>query len=135
MGSIPVRPAIQCCIFTTHQIDTKSTICYNTCLLINKEFIMQARTFINKYSNSNKSTGFSVYDNVKATEKWLEYALDIVDMQDAMMRSLDFNEKYMLAQALVVAERKKAYMYRHKNFDLKRAATLFNAVKHRQKVV
>jgi hypothetical protein len=96
---------------------------------------MQARNFINKYNTSNKSTGFSVYDNVKATEKWLEYALDIVDMQDAMMRSLDFDEKYMLAQALVVAERKRDYMYRHKNFDLKRASTLFNAVKHRQKVI
>ena len=96
---------------------------------------MQARNFINKYNSSNKSTGFSTYDKVKATEKWLEYALDVMAMQDAMMKSLDFNEKYNLAQALVVAERKKAYMYRHKNFDLKRAATLFNAVKHRQKVV
>jgi hypothetical protein len=41
----------------------------------------------------------------------------------------------MLAQALVVAERKKAYMYRHKNFDLKRASMLFSAVKNKQKVI
>ena len=95
---------------------------------------MQARNFINKYNSNNKSTGFSTYDRVKATEKWLEYSLDILDMQDAMMRSLDFNEKYMLAQALVVAERKRDYMYRHKNFDVKRASTVFNAVKHRKKV-
>jgi hypothetical protein len=40
----------------------------------------------------------------------------------------------MLAQALVVAERKKDYMYRHKNFDLKRASMLFSAVKNKQKV-
>jgi len=96
---------------------------------------MQACNFINKYNANNKSTGFSTYDSIKATEKWLEYALDVVDMQDAMMRSLDFNEKYMLAQALVVAERKKTYMYRHKNFDLKRASTLLSAVKNKQKVV
>ena len=95
---------------------------------------MQAHMFINKYNASNTSTGFSVYDNVKATEKWLEYTLDAVDMQEAMMKSLDFNEKYMLAQALVIVERKRAYMYRHKNFDLKRATTLLSAVKHRQKV-
>lgn len=95
---------------------------------------MQARNFINKYNTSNKSTGFSTYDRVKATEKWLEYALDIIDMQDAMMKSLDFNEKYLLAQALVVAERKRDYMYRHKNFDFKRASTIFNTVKHRKKV-
>ena len=96
---------------------------------------MQAQNFINKYNSSNKSAGFSTYDKVKATEKWLEYALDVIDMQDAMMKSLDFNEKYNLAQALVVVERKKAYMYRHKNFDLKRASMLFSAVKNKQKVV
>jgi len=94
---------------------------------------MQAANFISKYTATSKSSGFSTYDRVKATEKWLEYALDIMDMQDAMMRSLDFNEKYLLAQALEVAERKRAYMYRHKNFDFKRATTLFNAVKHRVK--
>jgi len=96
---------------------------------------MQACNFINKYSSTNKSAGFSAYDRVKATEKWLEYALDVMDMQDAMMSSLDFTEKYKLAQALVVAERKKDYMYRHRNFDIKRAATLFNAVKHCKKTV
>ena len=95
---------------------------------------MQARNFINKYNISNKSTGFSTYDRVRATEKWLEYSLDIIDMQEAMMKSLDFNEKYLLAQALVVAERKKEYMYKHKNFNLRDALTVFNAVKHRQKV-
>jgi hypothetical protein len=94
---------------------------------------MQAHNFINKYNASNASAGFSTYDKVKATEKWLEYTLDVVDMQEAMMQSLDFDEKYMLAQALVVAERKRAYMYRHKNFDIKRATTLLSAVKHSQK--
>ena len=95
---------------------------------------MQAHNFINKYNASNASAGFSTYDKVKATEKWVEYTLDVVDMQEAMMQSLDFDEKYMLAQALVVAERKRAYMYRHKNFDIKRASTLLSAVKHSQKV-
>lgn len=96
---------------------------------------MQARNFINKYKPSNTAAGFSTYDRVKATEKWLEYSLDIMDMQTAMMQSLDFNEKYELAQALEVAERKRAYMYRHRNFDLARASCLFNAVKHREKAV
>jgi hypothetical protein len=96
---------------------------------------MQACNYISKYNISNKSTGFSTYDRIKATEKWLEYALDIVDMQDAMMRSLDFDQKYQLAQALVVVERKKAYMYNHKNFDSKRAFTLFSAVKNCKKTV
>jgi hypothetical protein len=33
-------------------------------------------------------------------------------------------------EALETAERKKAYMYKHKNFDLKRALAIFDAVKH-----
>ena len=41
---------------------------------------MQAHNFINKYNSSNKSTGFSTYDRVQATEKWLEYAIDIIDI-------------------------------------------------------
>lgn len=95
---------------------------------------MQARNFINKYNSNNKSVGFSTYDKIQATEKWLEYALDVMDMQDAMMRSLDFNEKYDLAQALVIAERKKDYMYKHKNFDLRRATILLRSVRDTQKV-
>ncbi len=96
---------------------------------------MQAHNFINKYNSTNKTAGFSTYDKIKATEKWLEYAIDIIDMQAAMMQSKDFNEKYMLAQALVVAERKKEYMYKHKNFNLKRALTVFALVKNKQKTV
>jgi hypothetical protein len=69
------------------------------------------------------------YDKVKATEKWVEYSLDIADMSRILMSS-DFNTKWKLMAALEIAERKKAYMYKHKNFDVKRAAKLFDAVKH-----
>ena len=44
--------------------------------------------------------------------------------------TVDFNTKWRLAEALETAERKKAWMYKHKNFDVKRAARLFDAVKH-----
>ena len=85
--------------------------------------------FVNKYSSNNKSKHVVPYDRVKATEKWLEYALDIVDMQNALMLTKNIDEKFKLMAALEVAERKKAYMYKHKNFELNRALHIFNKVK------
>ena len=89
---------------------------------------MKAANFVAKYTGSNKSRAVVPYDKVKATEKWVEYALDIVDMSRLLMMS-DFDTKWKLTQALEIAERKKAYMYRHKNFDIKRASYIFNLVK------
>ena len=90
---------------------------------------MKAANFVAKYSANNKSKGIVPYDKVKATEKWVEYALDIADMSKLLMSS-DFNTKWKIASALEVAERKKAYMYKHKNFDINRAARLFDLVKN-----
>ena len=90
---------------------------------------MKAANFVAKYSSANKSRAVVPYDKVKATEKWVEYALDIVDMSKLLMSS-DFNTKWKIAAALEVAERKKAYMYKHKNFDINRAARLFDLVKN-----
>ena len=90
---------------------------------------MKAANFVAKYSGANKSRVVVPYDKVKATEKWVEYALDIVDMSKLLMSS-DFATKWKIAAALEVAERKKAYMYKHKNFDINRAARLFDLVKN-----
>ena len=89
---------------------------------------MRAANFVTKYAAVNKSKHVVPYDKIKATEKWVEYSLDIVDMSRLLMIS-DFDTKWRLTEALEVAERKKAYMYRHKNFDLKRASYIFNLVK------
>ena len=87
---------------------------------------MQAINFIRKYtaSNTNNKGQVSFY-KIKATEKWVEYSLDIVDMNKILMKS-DFNTKWKLMEALDIAERKRKYMYNHKNFELKRAMRLFD---------
>jgi hypothetical protein len=85
--------------------------------------------FVNKYSTSSKSKAVVPYDKIKATEKWIEYALDIVDMQAALMSTNNLNDKFKLMDALEVAERKKAYMYKHKNFDMQEAIATFKRVK------
>ena len=90
---------------------------------------MQAINFVTKYSATNKSRAVVPYDKVRATEKWVEYALDIADMSRILMTS-DFDTKWKLMAALEVAERKKAYMYKHKNFDVNRALKIFDAVKN-----
>ena len=79
---------------------------------------MQARTYVSKYKT--KSAGFSQYLKIQATEKWVEYMLDITDMNKILMTS-DFNTKMDLLEALTVAERKRDYMYRHPNFDFAKA--------------
>lgn len=90
---------------------------------------MKAINFVAKYSTANKSKAVVPYDKVKATEKWVEYSLDVADMSRILM-TVDFDTKWRLMEALAVAERKKEYMYRHKNFDIKRALKIFDAVKH-----
>ena len=88
----------------------------------------KAANFVAKYSTVNKSKAVLPYDRIKATEKWLEYSLDIVDMNKILMTS-DFNTKWQLMEALDIAERKRKYMYNHKNFNLKRAMQLFELCK------
>ena len=87
--------------------------------------MQKAANFVAKYSTANKSKAVVPYDKIKATEKWLEYSLDIVDINRILMKS-DFNTKWQLMEALDVAERKRKYMYNHKNFKLKRATQLFD---------
>ena len=89
---------------------------------------MRVANFVAKYSTANRSKAVVPYDKIKATEKWVEYSIDIQDMSRAIMQAT-FDEKWKLAAALEIAERKRTYMYRHKNFDLSRAGRLFDAVR------
>ena len=86
---------------------------------------MKAANFLTKYTGPKGKGFIQSYDKIKATEKWLEYSLDIVDMNRILMKS-DFNTKWQLMEALDIAERKRKYMYNHKNFELKRAMRLFD---------
>ena len=99
-----------------------------------KGVYMQARNYVNKYSKkSNK--GFAVYSNINATEKWVEYQLDVYDMSNMLMHTDNFNEKVDLLDAIAVAERRRERMYNHPNFDFARATRLFRLVKNSPKVV
>jgi len=80
-----------------------------------------ARTALNKNVVVKK-------DLINSTHKWVEYSLDIRDMQKLLMSTKNLNEKYALMDALEVAERKKVWHYRQDNFNLARASQLLQAV-------
>ena len=63
----------------------------------------------------------------------MEYQLDIHDMNNILM-SLPFYDKMNMLEAISIAERKRDYMYRHPNFDFKKATRLFALVKDSPKV-
>jgi hypothetical protein len=93
---------------------------------------MQARNYVNKYKT--QKVGYSNYYKIQATEKWVEYQLDVYDMSNMHMSIRDINTKVDLLESIAVAERKRDYMYRHPNFDLARASRLFQQVKDWDKV-
>ena len=95
---------------------------------------MQARNYVSKYSKNNSRAGYSNYYRIQATEKWVEYQLDVYDMSNMLMSIKDFNTKVDLLESIAVAERKRDYMYRHPNFDMARATRLFRLVKDSPKV-
>jgi hypothetical protein len=89
---------------------------------------MQAKNFISKYTASNNKKGQASFYKIKATEKWVEYMLDITDMGKILM-TLSFNDKMRMLEALEIAERKRDYMFRHPNFNYKQATKWFELAK------
>jgi hypothetical protein len=98
-----------------------------------KEHVMQARNFITKFSAKNNKNAHVNFYKIPATTKWVEYQLDIYEMNAILMKS-DFDTKIRLLDALTVAERKRDYMYRHPNFDFNKATYLFSVLKDAKKV-
>jgi len=94
---------------------------------------MQARNFITKFSTKNNKNAHVNFYKIPATTKWVEYQLDIYEMNAILMKS-DFDTKIRLLDALTVAERKRDYMYRHPNFDFNKATYLFSVLKDAKKV-
>jgi hypothetical protein len=95
---------------------------------------MQARTYITKYATGNNKKAIVQYYKIPATTKWVEYMLDKHDVNKILMDS-DFATKMDLLEVLQVLERKIDYMYKHPNFNFKKATDLFHVLKNATKVV
>jgi hypothetical protein len=86
---------------------------------------------VSKYNKQQSKGDFKQnYHKIAATRKWVEYSLDIMDMQREMMQTKNYDLKCSLLEALEVAERKRQWMYNHKNFNLEKALSLFNILKN-----
>ena len=94
---------------------------------------MLAGTYINKYATHNNKKAIVQYYKIPATEKWVEYMLDKHDVNKILMDS-DFATKMDLLEVLQVLERKIDYMYKHPNFNFKKATDLFHILKNATKV-
>lgn len=91
-------------------------------------------SFAIKYpKHSPKYEGPSLYSKIKATEKWIEYSLDVTEMTK-MLTSVTREEKYVLLAAMQIAERKRDYMYKHPNFKLQEAMFEFKRAKRLLKI-
>jgi hypothetical protein len=94
---------------------------------------MFARTYITKYATRNNKKAIVQYYKIPATTKWVEYMLDKHDINKILMDS-DFATKMDLLEVLQVLERKIDYMYKHPNFEFKKATDLFHRLKNATKV-
>lgn len=91
---------------------------------------MNVSNYIRKYANTgSKKLVILNKDNINSTHKWVEYALDIVDMSAMLMQTKDLKQKYALMDALDSAQRKKDWHYKQKNFRLQDAMRIFEAAK------
>jgi hypothetical protein len=95
---------------------------------------MSANSFISKYSSRNSNKAIVQYYKIPATTKWVEYMLDKHEINKVLMDS-NFTTKMDLLEVLQILERKIDYMYKHPNFDFKKATNLFHILKSAPKVV
>jgi hypothetical protein len=94
---------------------------------------MRVAQFVRKYtiSSNGKKSGVK-RDRINSTVKWVEYATDLIEMNE-LLKTASFEEKWNLANAMQVAERKKNWHYKQENFDLKRASYLVSCWKNATK--
>ena len=92
---------------------------------------MNVANYKQKYAKtgSNKLV-FLKKDKINSTHKWVEYALDIVDMSALLMQTNNLKDKYALMDALDIAQRKKDWHYRQDNFRLQDAMRIFEAARN-----
>lgn len=77
-----------------------------------------------KYSHSEKTELRVPRRKIDFTMKWVEYSLDVHDMQKLLIATKNLKDKYVLMDALEIAERKRKWHFRQEGFDLQRASML-----------
>ena len=79
--------------------------------------------------------GETNYNKINATKKYVEYFLDIQEMNALLITTKSFDVKMDLLYCLDKAESKKQWNFRHPNFNRNDANTILTAVKHAKRYV
>ena len=95
-----------------------------------KEFIMTWYTAKYKKSKPTFRGGATNYNSVNATKKYVEYFLDIQEMNALLLTTRSFDVKMDLLYCLDKAESKKQWHFRHPNFDRNDANKILQLVKN-----
>lgn len=87
--------------------------------------------YIAKYKSINPvfRGGETNYNKINATKKYIEYYLDIQEMNALLITTKSFDVKMDLLYCLDKAESKKQWNFRHPNFNSKDANTVLQAVR------
>ena len=90
-------------------------------------------TWYNAKYKANKVTfrgGETNYHKINATKKYVEYFLDIQEMNKLLLVTKNFDEKMDLLYCLDKAESKKQWHFKHPNFDRDDANKVLQLVKN-----
>jgi hypothetical protein len=83
---------------------------------------------VKRYVSASNSKGFSAYDKIPASKKWAEYSIDEAKIR-GLMQGVDFTEKFDAEKALSIVRRKIDYMYKHPNFNISEATSMYKKLK------
>jgi hypothetical protein len=81
------------------------------------------------YSQASATSKHPInFSRIKATQKWVEHSINLHVMQKLLATS-SRDERYILLACIKAAENKTNYYYKHPNFDVTQAVTLFAQAK------
>ena len=88
--------------------------------------------FVKKYKTVKPAFkgGATNYKTINSTKKYVEYCLDIIDINALILVEKDWATKADLRICLARAESKRDWNIKHPNFDSRDAAIIMAAVRH-----
>ena len=88
--------------------------------------------FVKKYKTVKPAFkgGATNYKTINSTKKYVEYCLDIIDINALILVEKDWDTKADLRICLARAESKRDWNIKHPNFDSRDAAIIMAAVRH-----
>lgn len=90
--------------------------------------MLTAKGYAVKYSPNSTGEMMANRRKINSTLKWVEYSFDIHEMSKLLISTKDLSEKYLLMNALDVAERKKLWHFKRENFNLSKASEMLVAL-------